>query len=489
MPRRLVAFLGISLFALALCYHAFPTVLEELRRSNDDEGPKSFILPLYPKLGVRGINDVELKLGRFVDFDKENLDPSFGDGNIKTQKVNKLVSSMAKVDSSAIFPVRGNVYPDGLYYAQILVGNPPRPYHLDMDTGSDLTWIQCDAPCSSCAKGANPLYKPTRGNIVHSKDLLCTEVQRNQKGGHCETCQQCDYEIQYADSSSSLGVLAKDGLRLVMENGSLTNVNVVFGCAYDQQGLLLSTLAKTDGILGLSRAKVSLPSQLASKGIIKNVVGHCLTTKAGGGGYMFLGDDFVPHWGMSWIPMLSSPSTNFYQSEIVRINYGSSALNLGAWSSKARQVVFDSGSSYTYFNKRAYSELVTSLEEITTSGLVRDLSDPSLPICWKAETPLRSVAEVKQFFKTITLQFGSKWWIISTRLRIPPEGYLTISSKGNVCLGILDGSKVHDGSTTILGDISLRGHMVVYDNENQKIGWINSPCLNRRRFDTLPFLQ
>lgn len=39
-----------------------------------------------------------------------------------------------------------------LYYTQILVGNPPRPYHLDMDTGSDLTWIQCDAPCSSCAK-------------------------------------------------------------------------------------------------------------------------------------------------------------------------------------------------------------------------------------------------------------------------------------------------------------------------------------------------
>lgn len=51
-------------------------------------------------------------------------------------------------------------------------------------------------------------------------------------------------------------------------------------CAYDQQqGLLLNTLAKTDGILGLSRAKVSLPSQLASKGIIKNVVGLVLRLK------------------------------------------------------------------------------------------------------------------------------------------------------------------------------------------------------------------
>jgi hypothetical protein len=79
-------------------------------------------------------------------------------------------------------------------------------------------------------------------------------------------------------------------------------------CAYDQQGLLLKTLVKTDGILGLSRAKVSLPSQLASQGIINNVIGHCLTTDVGGVGYMFLGDDFVPRWGMAWVPMLDSPS-------------------------------------------------------------------------------------------------------------------------------------------------------------------------------------
>lgn len=56
--------------------------------------------------------------------------------------------------------------------------------------------------------------------------------------------------------------------------------------------------------MGLSRAKVGLPYQLSSKGIIKNVVGHCLSNNDGvGGGYMFLGDDFVPYWGMTWAPM------------------------------------------------------------------------------------------------------------------------------------------------------------------------------------------
>jgi hypothetical protein len=33
----------------------------------------------------------------------------------------------------------------------LLVGRPAKLYFLDMDTGSDLTWLQCDAPCRSCA--------------------------------------------------------------------------------------------------------------------------------------------------------------------------------------------------------------------------------------------------------------------------------------------------------------------------------------------------
>ncbi|XP_007036500.2 PREDICTED: aspartyl protease APCB1 [Theobroma cacao] len=488
-PRKLLGFLGISLFALLLYSSAFSNTFVELRNSNndDDEKPQSFIFPLYHKLGA----DLELKLGRFVDVDKENLVASVEGGATGTQKINKLVASNAAVidSSGTILPVRGNVYPDGLYFTYMLVGNPQRRYFLDIDTGSDLTWIQCDAPCSSCAKGANPLYKPTRVNIVASKDLMCTEVQKNQKPQNCETCQQCDYEIEYADRSSSLGVLARDELHLVTANGSTTNLDVVFGCAYDQQGILLNTLSKTDGILGLSRAKVSLPSQLASKGIINNVVGHCLATDVGASGYMFLGDDFVPNWGMSWVPMLGSPSTEFYHTQIVKINYGSSSLSLGRQHSSIGRVVFDSGSSYTYFMKQAYAELVASLSEVSEVGFIQDVADTTLPMCWQAPFPIRSIKDIKQFFKTLTLQFGSKWWIISKRFHIPPEGYLIISKKGNVCLGILDGSKVHDGSTIILGDISLRGQLVVYDNEKLKIGWTQSDCAHPRRFKSLPFVE
>ncbi|XP_021905719.1 aspartyl protease APCB1 [Carica papaya] len=487
-PRKLLGFLAISLLALVLYSCVFSGTFEEFRRSNEDEKSKSFVFPLYHKSGIREVSeeDLEVKLGRFVDVDRGDFVPKVDNRFVKPDNINKMVSAnAASGDSSAIFPVRGNVYPDGLYFTYMLVGNPQRTYYLDIDTGSDLTWIQCDAPCTSCAKGANPLYKPRRGNLVPPKDSLCAEVHRNQKTQYCEACDQCDYEIEYADQSSSIGVLARDELHLLIANGSVTKLNVVFGCAYDQQGLLLNTLVKTDGILGLSRAKVSLPSQLADQGIINNVVGHCLTTDVGGGGYMFLGDDLVPQWGMAWVPMLDGHSIGFYHTEIMKMSYGNNPLSLGEKS--GRRVLFDTGSSYTYFPEQAYSELVASLEEVSDLGFIRDTSDPTLPICWQAKFPIRSVTDVKQFFKTLTFQLGSKWWIISRKLRFPPESYLIINKKGNVCLGILDGSKVRDGSTIILGDISLRGKLMVYDNVNHRIGWMQSDCVKPNRFKSLPF--
>ncbi|XP_037491663.1 aspartyl protease APCB1 [Jatropha curcas] len=462
-PRKVLGFVCISLFALVIYRSFFSSTIQELKASDDDQRPKSFIFPLYHKFGTREISqiDVQHKLVKYVY--KESL-AAPADEAIFSHKDNELSSSKtAALDSSSsIFPVRGNVYPDGLYFTYILVGSPPRPYYLDVDTASDLTWIQCDAPCASCAKGANALYKPRRDNIVPPKDLLCVELQRNQKPGYCEACQQCDYEIEYADHSSSMGVLARDQLNVMMANGSATNFNFIFGCAYDQQGLLLNTLAQTDGILGLSRAKISLPSQLASRGIINNVLGHCLTNDVGGGGYMFLGDDFVPRWGIAWVPMLHSISIDVVVCR-------SSAFILDV----------------DLFLRINYIQL----KEVSEEGLIQDTSDTTLPFCWRAKFPIRSVTDVKQFFKTLTLQFGSKWWIISTKFRIPPEGYLVISNKGNVCLGILDGSKVHDGSTIILGDISLRGQLVIYDNVNKKIGWAPSDCMKPTRFKSLPFFE
>lgn len=78
-------------------------------------------------------------------------------------------------------------------------------------------------------QGAHPLYKPNKVNLIPSKDSFCAEVQKTHGAAHCETCHQCDYEIEYADHSSSMGVLARDDLHLKSTNGSLSKSKVVFG--------------------------------------------------------------------------------------------------------------------------------------------------------------------------------------------------------------------------------------------------------------------
>ncbi|KAH9296119.1 hypothetical protein KI387_039707, partial [Taxus chinensis] len=378
-----------------------------------------------------------------------------------------------------------------LYYVSMLIGNPPKPYHLDVDTGSDLTWLQCDAPCRSCAKGPHPLYKPKKGQLVSCQAPMCMGVQTGHPSECTKPSQQCDYEIEYADHGSSMGVLVRDSARVLLTNGSMVRTNLAFGCAYDQQGSLATSPATTDGVLGLSSAQVSLPSQLANQGLVKKVIGHCIAGNERGGGYMFFGNDLVPTWGMTWVQMQGKPSTKLYHVGYPNMKLGNRLLAFNGIENNLGGVVFDSGSSFTYFTHQAYTAFVSLIKEsLFETEFQLDSSDSTLPICWAGRHPIKSVADVRHYFKPLTLDFGSSPWLIKTkRFEILPEGYLVISPRGNVCLGILDGSEVNNGISNIIGDISLQGHMVIYDNGNSKIGWAHVDCHKPPKIKSFPFFK
>ncbi|RLN07804.1 hypothetical protein C2845_PM11G26120 [Panicum miliaceum] len=481
--RRVAAFalvLGALAVAAYYCFYSDVAVqflgMEQEEAHKERNETRSFLLPLYPKArqgrALREFGDVKLAAKRVDDG-----------GRKAANKMEVRKAAAAGTNSTALLPIKGNVFPDGQYYTSIFVGNPPRPYFLDVDTGSDLTWIQCDAPCTNCAKGPHPLYKPTKEKIVPPRDSLCQELQGEQN--YCETCKQCDYEIEYADQSSSMGVLARDDMHLIATNGGREKLDFVFGCAYDQQGQLLSSPAKTDGILGLSSAAISLPSQLASHGIISNVFGHCITREQGGGGYMFLGDDYAPRWGMTWTSIRSGPD-NLYHTEANNVKYGDQQLCVREKAGNSVQVIFDSGSSYTYLPNEIYENLIAAIK-YSSPGFVQDNSDRTLPLCWKADFPVRYLEDVKQFFKPLSLHFGKKWLFMSKTFTISPEDFLIISDKGNVCLGLLNGTEINHGSTIIVGDVSLRGKLVVYDNQRRQVGWANSDCTKPQTQKGFPF--
>ncbi|KAJ1388126.1 Xylanase inhibitor, C-terminal [Sesbania bispinosa] len=348
--------------------------------------------------------------------------PPFSAANqLLTSKNRKPPVSFHSLVSSTIFPVHGNVHPRGYYTVILNIGNPPKPFELDIDTGSDLTWVECDAPCKGCTMPRNQLYKP-HDNIVKCGDPLCAAIKSVPSHHQCTNPNaQCGYEIKYADHGRSRGVLVRDNVPLQSTNGSLLRPMVAFGCGYDQEYHTPNPPPSIAGVLGLGYGKISILSQLHSMGLIRNVVGHCLSVK--GGGYLFFGDKFIPSSGVVWTPISQQSSL------IKRYESGPADLffNEKPTSVKGLQLIFDSGSTYTYFNPQAYKALV---------DMVR----------WE--------------WKLMSLNYYQ----------------CVLMSHGNVCLGILNGSEVGLGNSNIIGDISLQDKMVIYDNERQQIGWVNANC-------------
>ncbi|KAM3393549.1 hypothetical protein ACQJBY_014334 [Aegilops geniculata] len=104
------------------------------------------------------------------------------------------------------------------------------------------------------------------------------------------------------------------------------------------------------------------------------------------------------------------------------------------------------------------------------SKSLKQVSDPSLPLCWKGQKVFKSVSDVKKDFMSLFLSFAK-----NTVMEIAPENYLIVTKNGNVCLGILDGSAAKL-NFNIIGDITMQDQLVIYDNEKGQIGWVRGSC-------------
>ncbi|KAJ4832269.1 hypothetical protein Tsubulata_012213 [Turnera subulata] len=57
----------------------------------------------------------------------------------------------------------------GEYFVRVAVGTPPFSVELLVDTGSDLTWLQCQ-PCSHCYSQPGPIFDPRNSSTFQNVD-------------------------------------------------------------------------------------------------------------------------------------------------------------------------------------------------------------------------------------------------------------------------------------------------------------------------------
>ncbi|GFP94596.1 aspartic proteinase asp1 [Phtheirospermum japonicum] len=326
-----------------------------------------------------------------------------------------------KPNSILIFPLKGSV-PDGHYTTTLSIGHPPSDYVLNIDTGSDLTWVRC----KSAEAPPHPFIPGKQGSVVVRRDdPECKALGTIRTPLDPETC---DYKITYDDGTSTMGILVTDVVHFKTRNGRWVNPQLPFGCGY---GKAHRNQTMKDGVLGLAGAESSILRQLRKSGqISNNAVGHCLSSK--GGGYLFLGE---PPLLATWTPI--QRNNGYYSLGSAKILFGGKDIFGGKGTNKPDlNIIFDSGSTYTYLMDQAYNALLDRINRNVGRRLTLATDDHYLPICWRG--PFDSVDK-------------KKW---------------------NVCLGLLNGKKFGLDFQNVIGDISMQDKLVIYDNERMVVGWV-----------------
>ncbi|XWS16567.1 hypothetical protein CRYUN_Cryun34aG0099800 [Craigia yunnanensis] len=197
-----------------------------------------------------------------------------------------------------------------------------------VDTGSDLTWVQCQ-PCKSCYDQKEPLFNPSASPSYQT--VLCNSSACQSLAfatGNTRICGEnpptCNYVVSYGDGSYSRGELAHDHLNL----GNNPLDNFIFGCGRTNKGLF----GGASGLMGLGRSSISLVSQTSE--IFGGFFSYCLsTTQAGGSGSLVLGGNssvYKTSSPISYTRMIPNPNpqlSTYYFLNLTGVSVGDLKLH------------------------------------------------------------------------------------------------------------------------------------------------------------------
>ncbi|KAB2626527.1 aspartic proteinase nepenthesin-1-like [Pyrus ussuriensis x Pyrus communis] len=346
---------------------------------------------------------------------------------------------------------------NGYYTTRLWIGTPPQKFALIVDTGSTVTYVPCSS-CEQCGRHQDPKFDPEGSNTYQAVkcniDCTCDNERVN-----------CIYERQYAEMSSSSGVLGED-LISFGDQSELPPQRAVFGCENFETGDLYSQPA--DGIMGLGRGDLSVVDQLVDKSVISDSFSLCYGGMDIGGGAMVLGGFSAPS---DMIFTRSNPVRSpYYNIDLKEMHVAGKRLPLDpSVFDRKHGTVLDSGTTYAYLPEAAFLAFKDAIMKELNSLKQIPGPDPNFnDICFS--TAGSDVPHPSDTFPEVDMIFGN-----GEKLTLSPENYLFRHSKvrGAYCLGIFQNGK---DPTTLLGGIVVRNTLVMYDRAHSKIGFWKTNC-------------
>ncbi|KAJ0098231.1 hypothetical protein Patl1_29165 [Pistacia atlantica] len=357
-----------------------------------------------------------------------------------------------------------------LYYANVSLGTPALSYLVALDTGSDLFWLPCD--CTSCVHGLNTTTGQVIEFNIYSPNASSTSSKVTCNSSLCEsqsqcpsTTSNCPYQVRYiSEGTSSTGTLVEDVLHLITndDNSKPFNPRITFGCGRVQTGSFLDGAAP-NGLFGLGVANQSVPSILASQGLIPNSFSMCFGND--GIGRISFGDQ--GNSGQGETPFSLRQSHPTYNVTVAKIEVGGSASDLEF------TAIFDSGTSFTYLNDPAYTQISESFNKLAQEK--RFTSESSqLPFDYCYVLSLNQ-SNFSYPVVNLTMKGGNPFYVNDPIVVVSAED-ITL-----YCLGVVKSDDVN-----IIGQNFMTGYNMVFNREKNVLGWTPSNCYNESSTSIFP---
>ncbi|XP_058782244.1 aspartyl protease family protein At5g10770-like [Vicia villosa] len=373
---------------------------------------------------------------------------------------NKVEIELDSSSSSANLPAKsGDLIGSGNYYVVLGLGTPKKDLSLIFDTGSDLTWTQCQPCAGSCYKQVDEIFDPSKStsysNITCTSPDCSQHVSATGTNPSCSTpTESCIYEVKYGDGSFSIGYLSRERLTVTPTD---TIDSFLFGCGQDNEGLFNGGA----GLLGLGRDPISFIQQTSQK--YHNTFSYCLPSTSSEIGHLTFGaatdNEDVKYTPLSTI----SRSSSFYGLDIEGISVGGTKLPIASSVFTTSGAIIDSGTVITHLPPTVY----VSLRDSFRKGMA-NYPPPSAIGDFDTCYDLFSGTN-----KTVIIPEISFFFAGGVTVELPILGIIYVEQK-QFCLAFA--ANDHDSDITIFGNVQQKTLEVVYDIGGGRIGFGSNGC-------------
>lgn len=415
---------------------SLPLHSREILHKSQHENYKSLVLARLQRDSAR-VNSLFKKLQLAVDnVDRQELKPV--DTQIRPEDLSTPVVSGASQGS-------------GEYFSRVGVGSPPKQFYMVLDTGSDVTWLQCE-PCTDCYQQADPIFDPKASSSYGA--LTCNSQLCGSLDVSACRSDKCLYQVAYGDGSFTVGEFVTE---TVSFGNSGAVKQVALGCGHDNEGLFVGSA----GLIALGGGPLSFTNQIKA-----STFSYCLVDRdsTGSGSLDFNSGELQDP---VTAPLMKNKKVDtFYYVGLTGFSVGGQMVQIAPSlfqmdDAGSGGVIVDCGTAITRLQTQAYNSLRDSFVKLT--GHLKPTSGVAL-----FDTCYDMSGQTSVKVPTVSLHFAG-----GKALDLKASNYLIpVDSSGTFCFAFAPTSS----PMSIIGNVQQQGTRVSFDLANNRVGFSPNKC-------------